>query len=84
MTDLSQYTLPNDTGVCLLDCSTAFKNLTDKEKKYAHYIAQASWYGGLIVLVQVSLFELIIVMSIKTAAYNILNSIFKSFLENKF
>ena len=54
MTDLSQYTLPNDTGVCLLDCSAAFKNLTDNEKKYAHYISQASWYGGLIVLVQVN------------------------------
>ncbi|KAL4238740.1 bifunctional diacylglycerol diphosphate phosphatase/phosphatidate phosphatase [Mactra antiquata] len=54
MTDLSQYTFPNSTGVCLLDCKTAFKNLTDKEKKYAHYISQASWYGGLIVLVQTS------------------------------
>ena len=54
MSDLSLYTLPNDTGVCLLDCCTAFKNLTDTEQKYAHYIAQASFYGGLIVLVQVS------------------------------
>jgi len=53
MTDVSQYILPNSTGLCLLDCSTAFKNLTDKEKKYAHYISQASWYGGMIVLLQV-------------------------------
>ena len=51
--DLSQYILPNHTGVCLLDCTTAFTKLTDQEKKYAHYISQASWYGGLVVLVQV-------------------------------
>ncbi|XP_053404717.1 dipeptidyl peptidase 3-like isoform X2 [Mercenaria mercenaria] len=54
MADLSQYTLPNSTDVCLLDCITAFKNLNDREKKYAHHISQASWYGGLIVLVQTS------------------------------
>ena len=53
MADLSQYTLPNSTDVCLLDCKTAFKNLTDQEKRYAHHVSQASWYGGLIVLVQV-------------------------------
>lgn len=54
MTDLSQYILPNDTGVCLLDCITAFDNLTDKEKLYSHYVSQASWNGGLIVLLQTS------------------------------
>ncbi|XP_021378701.1 dipeptidyl peptidase 3-like [Mizuhopecten yessoensis] len=54
MTDISQYVMPNDTGLCLLDCTKAFDNLTDKEKLYAHYISQASWYGGLIVLVQTS------------------------------
>ncbi|CAG2227517.1 DPP3 [Mytilus edulis] len=53
-TDISQYIIPNDTGVCLLDCITAFEGLTPKERLYAHYIAQASWYGGLIVLVQTS------------------------------
>jgi dipeptidyl-peptidase-3 len=52
-TDISQYIIPNETGVCLLDCIKAFEGLTDKERLYAHYIAQASWYGGLIVLVQV-------------------------------
>lgn len=54
MADISHYIIPNSTGICLLDCTTAFKNLTDQEKKYAHYISQASWYGGLIVLVQTS------------------------------
>ncbi|XP_033735100.1 dipeptidyl peptidase 3-like [Pecten maximus] len=54
MADISQYVMPNDTGLCLLDCSDAFGNLTDREKLYAHYISQASWYGGLIVLVQTS------------------------------
>lgn len=54
MTDISQFILPNSTGICLLDCSSAFKNLTEQEKKYAHYVSQASWYGGLIVLIQVT------------------------------
>lgn len=54
MADISQYIIPNSTGICLLDCETAFKNLTEKERKYAHYLSQASWYGGLIVLVQTS------------------------------
>ena len=52
--DLSQFTFPNDTPVAVLDCTEAFAGLTDKEKHYAHYIAQASFAGGLIVLVQVS------------------------------
>ena len=55
MADLSQYTLPNETDVCLLDCITAFNGLTEKEKKYAHYLSQASFHGGLICLFQVSL-----------------------------
>jgi len=53
MSDNSQYILPNSTGICLLDCSVAFDKLTDRERKYAHYISQAAWYGGLVVLVQV-------------------------------
>jgi hypothetical protein len=53
MADLSQYTLPNDTPVVVLDCQEAFDGLTDQEKLYAHYLAQASFAGGLIVLVQV-------------------------------
>ncbi|XP_025104635.1 dipeptidyl peptidase 3-like [Pomacea canaliculata] len=54
MADLSQYTFPNDTPVCLLDCSQAFNGLTQQEQLYAHHLAQASFTGGLIVLVQTS------------------------------
>ncbi|XP_074660218.1 dipeptidyl peptidase 3-like isoform X2 [Tubulanus polymorphus] len=54
MTDLSQYILPNETGICLLEYETAYNGLTDTEKQYAHYIGQASWYGGLICLLQTS------------------------------
>lgn len=54
MTDLSLYTLPNDTPVAVLDCQEAFVGLTETEKLYAHYLAQASFAGGLIVLVQTS------------------------------
>ncbi|XP_071079546.1 dipeptidyl peptidase 3-like isoform X1 [Haliotis cracherodii] len=54
MTDLSQYTLSNETGICLLDCEVAFNSLTDKEQCYSHYISQASFSGGLIVLLQTS------------------------------
>lgn len=53
MVDVSQYVLPPETKVAFLDCETAFKGLTDQEKLYAHYISQASWYGGLICLFQV-------------------------------
>ena len=52
-TDLSQYVFPNDAPVAVLDCTEAFAGLTEKEKLYAHHLAQASFAGGLIVLVQV-------------------------------
>ncbi|KAL5008870.1 hypothetical protein ScPMuIL_014451 [Solemya velum] len=52
MADISQYVLPNDIGVCLLDCETAFNALTPHERLYSHYLSQACWYGGLIVLIQ--------------------------------
>lgn len=51
--DVSQYTVPNDSEVVLLECKTAFDALTKKEKLYAHYLSQAAWNGGLIVLLQV-------------------------------
>ncbi|XP_066279267.1 dipeptidyl peptidase 3-like isoform X1 [Branchiostoma lanceolatum] len=54
MSDQSQYVLPTDSPVALLDCKAAFGLLTDREKLYAHYLSQASWYGGLIVLLQTS------------------------------
>jgi dipeptidyl-peptidase-3 len=52
--DKMQFILPNDTGVVLLDCRSAFEGLTKKEQHYAYYLSQASWYGGLIVLIQVN------------------------------
>ncbi|XP_067877507.1 dipeptidyl peptidase 3 [Heterodontus francisci] len=50
----SQYVLPNDIGISLLDCQDAFRLLSKGEKMYAHYISRASWYGGLVVLLQTS------------------------------
>ena len=52
--DISQYIIPNNTDVAILDCQEAFGILTEKEKLYAHHLAQASFKGGLIVLFQVN------------------------------
>jgi dipeptidyl-peptidase-3 len=54
MTDAEHFVLPNEQPVVELNCMTAFKRLTSREKLYAHYLSQASWNGSLIVLVQVS------------------------------
>ncbi|XP_062867238.1 dipeptidyl peptidase 3 [Trichomycterus rosablanca] len=50
----SQYYLPNDVGISALDCREAFRLLSPKEQLYAHYLSRASWYGGLVVLLQTS------------------------------
>uniref|UniRef100_A0A8D3CPH0 Dipeptidyl peptidase 3 n=1 Tax=Scophthalmus maximus TaxID=52904 RepID=A0A8D3CPH0_SCOMX len=50
----SLYYLPNDIGVSALDCGKAFRLLSPQEKKYAHYLSRAAWYGGLAVLLQTS------------------------------
>lgn len=39
----SQYVLPNTQPVGDLDCAVAFRSLTDKEKLYAHHIAQVNY-----------------------------------------
>ncbi|XP_044125836.1 dipeptidyl peptidase 3 isoform X3 [Bufo gargarizans] len=50
----SQYVLPNDLPIALLDCEEAFSLLSTKEKLYTHFLSRASFYGGLIVLFQTS------------------------------
>lgn len=50
----SQYYLPNDIGISVLDCAEAFRLLSHKEQLYAHYLSRAAWYGGLVVLLQTS------------------------------
>ncbi|KAH3854367.1 dipeptidyl peptidase 3-like [Dreissena polymorpha] len=47
------YVKPN-TEFHMLECSSAFNKLSEREKKYAHYMSRACWYGGLIILYQVS------------------------------
>merc|ERR1711971_325429 len=48
------YVIPNDQKFMVMDAKDAFDGLTDKEKFYAHYLSRASFYGGLIVLLQTS------------------------------
>ncbi|WAR19699.1 hypothetical protein MAR_001537 [Mya arenaria] len=34
MSEMSEYILPRTTGICVLDCAAAFKDLTDTEKQH--------------------------------------------------
>lgn len=51
---MALYSVPVVTPVSVLDCTAAFKGLTDKEKLYAHHLCRASWAGSLICLFQTS------------------------------
>jgi len=53
-TNMSQFLFPDDQPVVRLDASTAFNLLGSQEQLYSHYLSQASWYGGLVVLLQTS------------------------------
>lgn len=50
----SDFIIPNSVPLCKLDCATAFNGLSDREKKYAHYLSKAVNEGALIVLLQTS------------------------------
>lgn len=52
--DKSQHILPLDQPIVTLEVASAFKGLTDAEKRYAHHISEASWIGGLITFLQTS------------------------------
>lgn len=51
---MDQFTIPNSVPVCQLECGVAFEGLQQKEKLYAHYLSNACYQGGLIVLLQTS------------------------------
>ena len=46
--------IPNDQPIVCLSAKPAFDKLTEREQLYAHYLSRASFYGGLIVLLQTS------------------------------
>lgn len=50
----SQHELPLDTPILYLKVEEAFAGLTTKERRYAHHLSKASWWGGFIVLCQTS------------------------------
>ena len=51
---LSTHSIPTSTPVVALDASEAFLLLSEREKRYAYWMGQASWKGSLICLTQCS------------------------------
>jgi len=54
MSSNAQFIFPDDQPVVRLDASTAFSLLGRREQLYSHYLSRASWWGGLVVLLQTS------------------------------
>jgi len=52
--DCSNYVIPNSVPICRLQCEVAFNSLSEREKKYAHYLSCACNEGALICLQQTS------------------------------
>ena len=50
----AQFVFPDDQPLVVLDASSAWDHLTPSEQLYSHYLSRASWWGGLIVLLQTS------------------------------
>ncbi|KAF2354545.1 hypothetical protein FHG87_014698 [Trinorchestia longiramus] len=48
----SPHELPLDTPIFFLPCTEAFGGLSDKERRYAHHLSRASWWGAFIILCQ--------------------------------
>jgi len=67
---MDRYLAPTEQPIFLLDCKKAFEGLSEKEKKYAHHLSQASWHGSLICLHQTSVES--------PSIFSILQQVFKS------
>ena len=52
-TDLQKY-ISEDSGVMLINSSSAWNTFTPKQKNYAYYLSEASWAGAKMVLHQIS------------------------------
>ncbi|XP_050730725.1 dipeptidyl peptidase 3-like isoform X2 [Eriocheir sinensis] len=50
----SQHELPLDTPILYLKAEEAFAGLSARERRYAHHLSRASWWGGFIILCQTS------------------------------
>ena len=51
---LSSHSIPTSTPVVVLEATDAFILLSEREKRYAYWMGQASWKGSLICLTQCS------------------------------